>query len=233
MGNVPLFMARGLNNEGKARESDVIEAMEQCEAAGAKVYSLSLSGTTLSTNMKTVIDRIYSNGGLVIAAAGNQGEYRKAMPASAPNVISVTAVNATEQKWSGSNTGPWVELAAPGDKIYSTTVHGSSMGYAYYSGTSMAVPHVAAASALIWSHHPECSNVQIRYALAYTAKDIGSRGCDDAYGYGIIKTKKALDFLDQYGCTGALWGQTSSPDGECSSIDVFPWSRWWWLRGSW
>lgn len=239
MGNVPLFIARGLNNQGRARESDVIEAIEQCETAGVKVFSLSLSGRRLSSAMKTIIDRIYAKGGLVIAAAGNQGEYREAMPASAPNVISVTAVNSTEQRWSASNTGPWVELAAPGDRIYSTTVRGKNMAYAYYSGTSMAVPHVAAAAALVWSHHPECSNTQIRYALAYTAKDIGSLGCDDEYGYGIIKTKKAMDFIEEYGCSGVLWGQTSSSDGKCSSIDVFPWTSWWsWWRkyrwwGSW
>lgn len=120
---------------------------------------------------------------------------------------------------------------APGEKIFSTVVRGRNMAYAYYSGTSMAVPHVAAAAALVWSHHPECTNVQIRYALAYTAKDIGNAGCDDDYGYGIVKTKKALDFINQYGCTGVLWGQKSSPDGKCSSIDAFPATRWWWWKG--
>jgi len=117
---------------------------------------------------------------------------------------------------------------APGEKIFSTVVRGNNMAYAYYSGTSMAVPHVAAATALVWSHHPECTNVQIRYALAYTAKDIGDVGCDDNYGYGIVKTKKALDFINQYGCTGVIWGQTSSSDGKCSSIDAFPTTPWWW-----
>ena len=227
MGDVPLYIARGLNNAGQARESDLIESMEQCEAAGAKILSMSLSGDTMSSAMKTIVDRVYANGGLVVAAAGNQGTYREGFPASDPNVISVGAVNESEERWDGSNYGPWLELAAPGDQIFSTVVSESSMTYAYYSGTSMAVPHVAAAAALVWSHHPECTNVQIRYVLAYTAKDVGEQGCDDEYGYGIVQTKKALDFIDANGCAGVVWGQTSTSDGKCSTIDAFPATTWW------
>jgi len=111
MGEIPLFIARGLNNNGKARESDILESIEQCETVGAKIVSLSLSGSSLSSAMKASIDRIYDSGGLVIAAAGNQDSYREAMPASDPNVISVAAVNAAEARWEGSNYGPWVEIA--------------------------------------------------------------------------------------------------------------------------
>jgi serine protease len=194
--------------------------MEQCEAAGAKILNFSLSGGSMSSAMKTVIDRIYTNGGLIIAASGNQGIFSEGYPASDPNVISVGAVNSSAERWSLSNYGPSLELVAPGDQVFSTVVREGSMTYAYYSGTSMATPHVAAAAALVWSHHPECTNVQIRYALAKTAQDVGEQGCDDYYGYGIVKTKKALDFLDQYGCTGAAWGQKTTSDGKCSTIDT-------------
>jgi Subtilase family len=220
MGAIPLFLARGLNNVGQARESDLIESMEQCEAAGAKILSFSLSGSSMSSAMKTVIDRIYANGGLIIAAAGNQGIFSEGYPASDPNVISVGAVTSSAERWSMSNYGPSLELVAAGDQIYSTVVRDGSMTYAYYSGTSMATPHVAAAAALVWSHYPECTNVQIRYALAYTAQDVGDQGCDDEYGYGIVKTKQALDFLDQNGCSGASWGQETTSDGHCSTIDT-------------
>jgi serine protease len=93
--------------------------------------------------------------------------------------------------------------------------------FAIYSGTSMATPHVSAAIALLWSHHPECTATQIRYALAYTAKDMGSSGCDDYYGYGIIQVKNALDFLDSNNCQMANWGQTVG-SGQCSAVDVLP-----------
>jgi serine protease len=64
--------------------------------------------------------------------------------------------------------------------------------YEAWSGTSMATPHVSAVAALIWSCHPRRSNDAIRNALTSTARDLGTPGRDDAYGFGVIQAKDAL-----------------------------------------
>lgn len=79
--------------------------------------------------------------------------------------------------------------------------------YSYQSGTSMATPHAAAAAALVWSHFPNCTNHQIRHALAVTAQDQGIVGCDWDYGFGIVKAKNAYDFLASHSCTEGDWWQ--------------------------
>lgn len=222
MGAIPLYITRGLNNDGTALESDVRDAMEQCEAAGAKIISLSLAGTQMSAAMTTIVDRLYSKGVLIFAASGNGGGKNKAFPAANPKVISIGAVGSNGLRWSGSNYG-WNELMGPGNLVTSTTVNTlGSYIYANYSGTSMATPHAAGAAALLWSNFPACTNTQIRYALAYTSKDVGNTGCDSIYGYGIIQTKKAYDFLTTYSCKSANWGQKVTTDGLCSSIDAAP-----------
>jgi serine protease len=68
-------------------------------------------------------------------------------------------------------------------------------GYAFLSGTSMATPHVAGVAAVVWSHDATWSNQQIRDALAATAEDLGPVGRDNAYGFGLIRAKAALDSL--------------------------------------
>ncbi|MGL4447479.1 MAG: S8 family serine peptidase, partial [Shewanella sp.] len=78
--------------------------------------------------------------------------------------------------------------------------------YAYFDGTSMATPHVAGVAALVWSHYPQCSNLQIRAALRTTAQDLGVAGRDDAYGYGLVQAKAAVDYLAANGCGGAGGG---------------------------
>ena len=83
------------------------------------------------------------------------------------------------------------------------------------SGTSMATPHVAGAAALLWSHFSECSNHQIRFALASTAKH-PDRGCDENYGYGIIKVKDAYKWLSSRNCTG--WDVPHVSQGGCSTL---------------
>ncbi|MEO3864319.1 S8 family serine peptidase [Rheinheimera fenheensis] len=74
--------------------------------------------------------------------------------------------------------------------------------YGLMSGTSMASPHVAGVAALVWSHYPQCTNTQIRSALAATAEDLGSEGRDTSYGFGLVQAKAAVDYLAQYGCAG-------------------------------
>jgi subtilisin family serine protease len=68
--------------------------------------------------------------------------------------------------------------------------------YEIYNGTSMATPHVVGVAALIWSANPSWTNQQIREALEVTAEDLGAPGHDPAYGWGLIRAKDALDYLE-------------------------------------
>mmetsp|Transcript_9267 Transcript_9267/g.14321 ORF Transcript_9267/g.14321 Transcript_9267/m.14321 type:complete len:585 (+) Transcript_9267:2-1756(+) len=95
--------------------------------------------------------------------------------------------------------------------------------YAYFEGTSMAVPHVVSAAALVWSHFPECSNHEIRYALAISAADQENPGCDVDYGYGIVKAKDAYDWLSKQvltqPCGSGTWGQPRQ-GGGCKTVAI-------------
>ncbi len=75
--------------------------------------------------------------------------------------------------------------------------------YGKMSGTSMASPHVAGVAALVWSHHPSCSNVEIRTVLNTTAQDLGAAGRDVKFGYGLAQTKDAIDYITANGCDGS------------------------------
>lgn len=83
--------------------------------------------------------------------------------------------------------------------------------YGLMSGTSMASPHVAGVAALLWSHYPQCTNAQIRNVLAVTAEDLGTAGRDTSYGYGLVRTKTAFDYIAQNGCDGS--GNGGGGDG--------------------
>lgn len=77
-------------------------------------------------------------------AAGNNGKAMAMYPAAYGPVISVSAVRQDYTRWDGSNYDPSVELAAPGDLVLSTCINSKGeFTYCYYSGTSMATPHVA------------------------------------------------------------------------------------------
>jgi subtilisin family serine protease len=114
-----------------------------------------------------------ATGILTVAAAGNGGadyvgddnDATPLYPASfaLDSVISVGATDHADALASFSNYGATtVHVAAPGASILSTTPGGN---YAWYGGTSMAAPHVAAIAALAWSHAPSASHQAVRTAI--------------------------------------------------------------------
>jgi subtilisin family serine protease len=99
----------------------------------------------------------------------------------------------------------------------SATVNVGTGDYAYFDGTSMATPHVSGIAALVWSHYTTCTNVQIRNALNATAEDLGTAGRDSSFGYGLVKTKAAVDYLTLNGCSGGGGGTCKSAGTSCSA----------------
>lgn len=108
----------------------------------------------------------------------------------------------------------------------SATVTTTQGHYSYYDGTSMATPHVAGAAALVWSYNTSCTNAELRGALTSTARDLGTAGRDNAYGYGLVQAADAVDFLGlDCGGGGGGGGQcdlfqqgaSCSSDDECCS----------------
>ena len=93
--------------------------------------------------------------------------------------------------------------------------------YSYFTGTSMASPHVAAAAGLVWSYNKaECSNQQIRYALAASALDldtVNEPGCDGNHGYGLVKARDAHEWLLLNSCT--TWNVTNELKGGCHIVE--------------
>lgn len=67
--------------------------------------------------------------------------------------------------------------------------------YAFFDGTSMATPHVAAVAALVWSYKTTCTATQVRNALNASAKNLGPAGRDTKFGWGLVQAVDAKNRL--------------------------------------
>ena len=165
--------------------SDAIAALDYLrdlkERHGLRIVAASNSwgGGGYSSALHTAILRAAKQGILFVAAAGNSGGNNDAVASYPSNyttllgtvsepaasyeaVIAVAAIDSAGNKASWSSYGATtVDLGAPGVSILSTV----PSGYSYYSGTSMATPHVSGAVALYASAFPAATASQIRSAL--------------------------------------------------------------------
>ncbi len=123
----------------------------------AKVLNLSLGASgPCGRAYQAAVDSARSKGATLIVAAGNSNrDVAGFNPANCRGVVAVAATTSRGARWSSSNYGQGITLAAPGDNILSTLNSGRSgpgqPSYAAYSGTSMAAPHVAGVVALMQS----------------------------------------------------------------------------------
>jgi subtilisin family serine protease len=144
----------------------------------------------------------YDNGVLPIAAAGNIVGF--IYPGAYDKCMAVAATTHFDLRWSSSNQGPQVDVAAPGENIYSSWA-GSI--YNTQSGTSMATPHVSGLAALMLSYNPNLAPAQVESILKSTADDKGTPGYDQQFGHGRINARRALVEAVQI-CPGNTNGDT-------------------------
>jgi oryzin len=113
--------------------------------AAASVISMSLGGPR-SDAFNAAVEAAYQAGVLTVVAAGNSyTDASSYSPASAPNAVTVGAIDVTNTKPSFSNYGSLVDIFAPGVNVLSAWI-GSTTATNTISGTSMACPHIAGLS---------------------------------------------------------------------------------------
>ena len=184
-----IIPVRVLDAGGTGASSDVARGITWAVDHGAEVVNLSLGGPRTAA-VETAVAYAERQGVVVVAAAGNDGPGGPVnYPAALDTALGVASYDEDHGLSWFSTRGNYVDLAAPGSGIVSTTNNGR---WSYMSGTSMATPHVAGTAALLKSAEPALSPSQVRSRLTANAREAGPIGHDVGFGWGRIDPLAAL-----------------------------------------
>ncbi|RLT36933.1 MAG: hypothetical protein DWI57_14190, partial [Chloroflexi bacterium] len=189
--NLTLMPLRVLDERGSGFVSYLVDALAYARRKGAAIVNLSLVLRFDSLAVADSVRAFVETGGLIVAATGNYGD-RVYWPAAYTETLAVAATSMDDSRSPFSNRGPETDLAAPGSLIVSTYRNNT---YYLNDGTSMAVPHVSALAALVWSLRPDWDWMQVKNHLMATAVDVNAStlpGPDKDIGHGRIDAEAAL-----------------------------------------
>lgn len=197
---VDLIIGKVLSNEGLGSSSGIADGVEWAIEQGADVISMSLGGPSAYQPTINAIRKAMNKGVWVCIAAGNSGFNGRTntigYPARSGEGICVAALKEGWQPASFSSGGEQMTVAGPGERILSCSNRGS--GFVFMSGTSMATPFVAAASALVISTmrslgNPSLTGVQAIHKFFYqNSTDLLAPGHDPHTGFGMLSVLDVL-----------------------------------------
>jgi subtilisin family serine protease len=215
-GDAQLLVIKSGSDGGSFTDMDEAAGIMYGVDHGARILNLSVGGPTTSATEKRAVQYAVEHGALVVAAVGN--EFGTGNPVEYPAALlqpvgsngtggaglAVTASTADGKRASFANTGSWVSLAAPGDRVFGavsslsstlayprSALPGTKSGlYGFGSGTSFATPQVAGAAALVWAANPSLTAQQVAQILKETATGAGRWRSD--LGFGVIDVAAAV-----------------------------------------
>ena len=159
---------------------------------GANIINCSYGSYVPLNVEREAVEYAQSKGALVIAAGGNEAISDPLYPAAFEGVMGVAATTQTDTKWFNSNYGYYMDVSAPGTRLYSTW---SQTTYTdIYSGTSLSTPLTASIAAMVMAAHPAWTAEQVREQVRISADPIDNLnpGYGHQIGYGRVNAYRAL-----------------------------------------
>ena len=190
--NVKLSCYKIHNQNGEGTSAMALAAFEYIKQLSNKPDIINCSFATRS-GLGIVVDELVDMGITVVAGAGNEGKEVYQQPAIFDSAITVAATNRYGSACGFSNYGSCVDIAAPGDYVYTADMS-SNTAYEFANGTSLATPLVSAAAAYVLMENRKYTPEQVKQELIATATPFKKSSCYyGRYGAGIVNFSNIIN----------------------------------------
>lgn len=206
--NCKIMPVKVVDKDWMAQGDSIFDGIRYAADNGAKVICCAFGYPNSVSKLKDAVNYAHDKGVLLICSAGNFDNSRKYYPAAYDNVMAVAGTDDFDQRmedlyefngiWVNSSYGDWVDIAAPGENILTTspTYHvtlcdtwGYKLNYDVLSGTTLAAPVVAGIAGLIFSRNPDYSPDKVAAILKANCDPYDS---DYDLGFGRVNAYNAL-----------------------------------------
>lgn len=204
-----LVVLKVMDRDGSCYLSDALSALDWCvknkDKYDISIISFSVGGER-STDTPTLLDeacnKMTDYGIAVVVAAGNSGPSPRSIvvPGEAERVITVGAIDEKGNIFEKSSRGPASDGRIKPDIVtigvdVPSALAGTKNDESYMSGTSMAVPQVAGAAAVLLEGFGDLNPADIKRVLLRSADDLGEPGPDNTFGWGAMNLSRATMYL--------------------------------------
>lgn len=214
-----IMVVKGLSGSGSGSSYRLSKGILYAAENGADVINNSWgcsSACPTNTLVEEAVQTARALGSTVVFAAGNNADdIENYSPQNTPHVITVGAVDPSNEIASFSNYG-MIDVVAPGAgysvsppsyiplygilSLKSSELNSSKFSsnliidddYLRLAGTSMAAPHVAGLAALVLEAQPTLDPEQVRQVIRVSSNDVNQDGYDAEYGWGVVSASGAV-----------------------------------------
>lgn len=184
-----LMNVKVADDVGRCEPSVVAAGIVWAVDRGAEVINISLA-MAAAPELEEAVSYAWSQGAILVTAAGNKGGSEPSYPAYYVNCLAVAGTTEDNSLALLSSYGNWVDVAAPGFNIYSELPRNQ---YGYKTGTSSAGAHVSGVAALVLSVAEDNNgngavNDEVRWAIENSCTTIAENGV----GRGLVNAFHAV-----------------------------------------
>ena len=174
---------------GKSNADAILASIDWAASQQAQIINMSFEGPR-NRLLEIYCNAAAKRGILLVAAAGNHGPNGPPVfPAAYAPVIAVTATDADNKRMEKANTGAYVRISAPGVGILAPVAGG---GFDLVTGTSFSAALYTGVLASMMRGAPASDGAAMEKRISSSALDLGAKGRDAEFGFGLIDVKAAL-----------------------------------------
>ncbi|QFU21863.1 S8 family serine peptidase [Shewanella eurypsychrophilus] len=208
---VDMHIIKVFNDDGWGYSSDLAHAADLCSAAGANIISMSLGGGGSNSTESNAFQSFVDAGGLVVAAAGNDGNNVRSYPAGYPSVMMIGANDADNNiadfsQFPGCTTGRGKKVKTDETICVEVTAGGVDTLSTYPAGMATAANMTADGAAFASSamENPGSVSGNTYYMGTAEAIDSGANGNVCVIDRGVISFHDKVAACENSGGVGAV-----------------------------